>query len=66
MVIYMKEEDKKSFLEDFKKAEIEKKLDMWFYAMDQEGIWEDIMDEMSKIARIDMMKSGAKPTMFEE
>ena len=50
MVIYMKEEDKKSFLEDFKKAEIEKKLDMWFYAMEQEGLWEEIITEMADIA----------------
>ena len=46
----MKEEDKKSFLEDFKKAEIEKKLDMWFYAMEQEGLWEEIITEMADIA----------------
>ena len=50
MGLSMKEEDKKEFLEDFKKAEIEKKLDMWFYAMEQEGIWEEIIDEMATIA----------------
>ncbi len=56
----MNEEDIKTFLEDFKKAEIEKKMDMWFFALDQEAIWDEIMDEMSKIARIQMMKSGVK------
>ncbi len=56
----MNEEDIKAFLEDFKKAEIEKKMDMWFFALDQEAIWDEIMDEMSKIARIQMMKSGVK------
>jgi hypothetical protein len=56
----MNEEDIKAFLEDFKKAEIEKKMDMWFFALDQEAIWDDIMDEMSKIARIQMIKSGVK------
>ena len=56
----MNEEDIKAFLEDFKKAEIEKKMDMWFFALDQEAIWDEIMNEMSKIARIQMMKSGVK------
>jgi hypothetical protein len=54
----MNEEDKKAFLEDFKKVDIQKKLDMWFFALDQEAIWEEIMDEMSKIARIQLIKSG--------
>jgi hypothetical protein len=46
----MKDEDVKKFLEDFKKAEIDKKLDMWYYALDQEGLWEEILEEMSSIA----------------
>ena len=44
----MNEEDRKAFLEDFKKADVGKKMDMWFYAIEQEGLWEEIMDEMSK------------------
>lgn len=56
----MNEEDIKSFLKDFKKAKIEQKMDMWFYALDQEAIWDEIMDEMSKIARIQLIKSGVK------
>ena len=62
----MNEDDVKAYLEDFKKADINKKLDMWLYAMEQEALWDEIMDEMSKIARITMMKSGAKPTVVEE
>ena len=62
----MNEGDKKKFLEDFKKADINQKLDMWFYALEQEGLWDEIMEEMSKIARIAMMKSGAKPTSSDE
>ena len=62
----MNDDDKKVFLEDFRKADISKKLDMWFYAMDQEAIWEEIMDEMSKIARIAVMKEGRKPIIDEE
>ncbi|MEM0493419.1 MAG: hypothetical protein QXS02_05665 [Candidatus Thermoplasmatota archaeon] len=45
------EKDKKLFLEDFKKADIKKKLDMWYYAIEQEAIWEEILDEMSSIAQ---------------
>jgi hypothetical protein len=62
----MNEEDIKVFLDDFKKAKIEQKIDMWFYALDQEAIWDEIMDEMSKIARIELMKSGVKISAEEE
>ena len=62
----MNEDDVKKYLEDFKKADIDKKLDMWFYAIGQGSLWDEIMEEMSKIARVAMMKSGAKPTITEE
>jgi len=52
----MDDNDKKTFLEDFKKADISKKMDMWFYAIDQQAAWDEIMDEMSKIARINLLK----------
>jgi len=47
----MNEEDKKEFLNDFKKANGETKLDMWYYALDQEVLWDQILAEMSTIAR---------------
>jgi len=47
----MNEKDKKEFLDDFKKADGEKKLDMWYYALDQEVLWEQMLAEMSLIAR---------------
>jgi len=50
------EEDKKAFLEDFGKADINKKLDMWYYALDQEAIWEEIISEMSDIAQMQQMQ----------
>jgi D-alanine-D-alanine ligase-like ATP-grasp enzyme len=62
----MNKEDIKVFLDDFKKAKIEQKMDMWFYALDQEAIWDEIMDEMSKIARIQLMKSGVNISAEEE
>ena len=48
----MKEEDKKAFLEDFRKADISKKLDMWYFALEQEMLWEEILAEMSDVAQV--------------
>jgi len=48
----MKDKDIKVFLEDFRKADKAKKLDMWFYALDQEGLWEELLAEMSMIAQM--------------
>jgi len=47
----VKEEDKKAFLDDFKKGDINKKLDMWYYAVEQEALWEEALAEMSMIAQ---------------
>ena len=47
----MNKEDKKEFLEDFKKVDGPKKLDMWYYALEQEVLWEQILSEMAEIAR---------------
>ena len=47
----MNEKDKKEFIDDFKKADGEKKLDMWYYALDQEVLWEQMLAEMSLIAK---------------
>ena len=47
----MNEKDKKEFLDDFRKANGETKLDMWYYALDQEVLWESILAEMSNIAK---------------
>ena len=54
----MKEEDKKAFLDDFKKADVTKKLDMWYYALDQEALWEEVIAEMSNIATMEQLKAG--------
>ena len=61
----MNEEDKKAFLGDFKKAKIEQKLDMWFYALDQEGFWGEVITEMSNIATMQQLKQG-KPLVQKE
>jgi hypothetical protein len=54
------EDDKKEFLEDFKKADINQKLDMWFFALNQGGIWEELLAEMSEIATVEQMKQMKK------
>ena len=62
----MNEEDKKEFLEDFKKANGEKKLDMWYYALDQEVLWESILAEMSNIAKEQKMDKKLDSMMNED
>ena len=54
----MNEEDRKAFLDDFKKADMDKKLDMWYYAVDQEELWEEILAEMSMIAQATNPQKG--------
>ncbi len=56
----MDEKDKDAFLKDFKDADIDTKLDMWFFALDQEAIWEEMLDQMSKIARIKQLRAMQK------
>jgi len=47
----MNEDEKKAFLSDFTKADITKKLDLWYFAVEQEAIWEELLAEMSMIAQ---------------
>jgi hypothetical protein len=54
------EKDKDTFLKDFKDADMEQKLDMWFYALEQESLWEEILDQLSKIARIKQLQEMKK------
>ena len=46
----MKDEDKKQFLKDFKKGDLQKKLDMWYFALEQETLWDEILSNMAEIA----------------
>jgi hypothetical protein len=62
----MNEKDMNKFLEDFKKGDVQQKMDMWFFALEQEAIWDEIMDQMSKMARIQLMKSGSKISAGED
>lgn len=62
----MKEEDKKEFLEDFRKVDGEKKLDMWYFALDQEVLWESILADMSEIAKEQKMDKKLDDMMKED
>ena len=46
----MNDEDKKEFVEDFKKEDGPKRLDMWDYALAQQVLWENIIVDLQKIA----------------
>lgn len=54
----MNDEDKKAFLDDFKKADKNQKLDMWFFALEQEAIWEELLTEMSMVAQMQNPMKG--------
>jgi hypothetical protein len=46
----MNEDDKKELLEEFKKGDGPKRLDLWDYALSQQVLWENIIAELQKIA----------------
>ena len=47
----MNDNDKKDFIEEFKKGDGTKRLDMWDYALAQQVLWEKIITEIQNIAR---------------
>jgi len=46
----MNEDEKKEFIEEFKKADGGKRLDMWDFALAQQVLWEKTIAEMQNIA----------------
>lgn len=46
----MNEEDKKEMIEEFKKADGPKRLDLWDFALSQQVLWENIIADLQKIA----------------
>ncbi len=46
----MNDEDKKELIEEFKKGEGTKRLELWDYACKQQVIWEQIITDMQNIA----------------
>ena len=61
----MEEKDKNEFLEDFKKSEGSKRLDMWDYALGQQVLWEQTITELSVIAKAQGVDKELEK-MFEE
>jgi hypothetical protein len=49
-VLHMNEADKKELIEEFKKGDGAKRLDLWDYALAQQVLWENIISELQKIA----------------
>ena len=47
----MDDNDKKEFIEEFKKADGPKRLDMWDYALAQQVLWENVISQLQEIAR---------------
>jgi len=47
----MDEESKKAFIDDFKKGDGAKRLDLWDYALQQQVLWENVITEIQRIAK---------------
>ena len=62
----MNDDDKKDLMEEFKKVDGTKRLDMWDYACSQQVIWENIILEMQKIAREQGVDKQLDKMMDEE
>jgi len=62
----MDEKGKKEIMEEFKKSEGDKRLDMWDYACSQQVIWEKILAEMQTIAHEQGVDKELDKLMEEE
>jgi hypothetical protein len=62
----MNEEDKKEFMEEFKKGDGPKRLDMWDYALAQQVVWENIISELQHIARAQGVDKELEKMMEED
>jgi len=62
----MNEEDKKELLKDFKNGDGTKRLELWDYAIQQQVIWENIINELQKIARTQGVDKKLEKMMDED
>lgn len=62
----MNEEDKKELLKDFKNGDGTKRLELWDYAIQQQVIWENIINELQKIARTQGIDKKLEKMMDED
>jgi hypothetical protein len=66
MGLFMDEKDKKELIEEFKKADGSKRLDMWDYALEQQVLWENIIVELQNIAKEQGVDKKLEKMMDEE
>ena len=62
----MDEKDKRELIEEFKKVEGSKRLDLWDYALEQQVLWEKIISEMQNIAHEQGVDKTLEKMMDEE
>lgn len=62
----MNEKDKKELMDEFKKGDGTKRLDLWDYALSQQVIWEQIIVDMQNIAREQGVDAELEKLMDEE
>ena len=62
----MNDDDKKDFIEEFKKGDGAKRLDMWDYALSQQVIWEKIITDMQTVAREQKVDKELEKLMEED
>lgn len=62
----MDDEGRKEFMDEFKKGDGAKRLDMWDYAVNQQVLWEKIIAEMQNIARKQCVDQKLEKMMDEE
>ena len=62
----MDDKDKKEFIDEFKKGDGTKRLDMWDYALAQQVLWEKVITEMQNIAREQNVDKKLEKLMEEE
>ena len=62
----MNEKDKKELMDEFKKGDGAKRLDLWDYALSQQVIWEQIISEMQNIAKDQGVDKELEKLMDEE
>lgn len=65
-VLKMDEEQIKEILDEFKKADGGKRLDMWDVACAHQVLWDNIITEMQKIAREQGVDKKLDKMMQEE
>ncbi|MBU0496926.1 MAG: hypothetical protein KKG04_03110 [Candidatus Thermoplasmatota archaeon] len=62
----MNDEDKKELIDEFKKGDGTKRLDLWDYALSQEVIWESIISDMQQIAKEQGVDKDLEKMMDDE